>query len=60
MRQATQIRANAEEALVDLSGLENGPAVNNIEANLKEIIAIAKKMDARTGTNDPSTKRAGA
>ncbi|HXG69471.1 MAG TPA: hypothetical protein VNJ04_02540 [Gemmatimonadaceae bacterium] len=56
MRPTTQIRANAEEALSDLSSLDRSPEVAQVVANLKEILAIATKIDARTGTSDPSTK----
>lgn len=57
MRPATQIRASAEEALADLADLDQTENVKNAQANLREIIAISKKVDARTGTNDPSSKR---
>jgi hypothetical protein len=59
MRDTTKIKAIAEEILndwEDVLGSVEMPA--EIAINLKEIVAIAERMDARTGTVDPSRKRA--
>lgn len=64
MRDTTKIKAIAEEALADINaaktpnGIDNATVVS-VEGNLREIAALAKKMDARTGTSDPSTKKHG-
>lgn len=62
MRDTTKIKAIAEEALADIAqaktpqGIDNATVVS-VEGNLREIASLAKKMDARTGTSDPSTKK---
>lgn len=64
MRDTTKIKAVAEEALADIEAASRGPqggingdVVDGLKGNLREIAAIAKKMDARTGTIDPSAKK---
>lgn len=56
MRDTTKIRAIAEEALADLDQGGAG-SIESTKANLREIVSVAKRMDARTGTSDPSTKK---
>lgn len=55
MRDTTKIKAIAEEALADLESVAPN-SIESTKANLREIVSIAKKMDARTGTSDPSAK----
>ena len=55
MRDTTKIKAVAQETLADIqAGTDTS---ESIVANLKEIVNIATKMDARTGTSDPSVKK---
>jgi hypothetical protein len=56
VRDTTKIRALAQETVDDLSKLDQTEDVKNAVENQKEIIRIASKMDARTGTVDPSAK----
>ena len=57
MRDTTKIKAIAGEALADLSAATQlGQVSESLTSNLKEIINIATRMDARTGTSDPSAK----
>jgi hypothetical protein len=56
MRDTTRIKALAQETLDDLAKLDQTEDVKNAVENQKEIIRTATKMDARTGTTDPSTK----
>lgn len=57
MRDTTKIKAIAEEALADIEAGNTGDNSESTKANLREIIATAKKMDARTGTSDPSSRK---
>lgn len=55
MRDTTKIRALAQETLDDLAqGFDQTEKVKNVIENQKEIIRISTKMDARTGTSDPT------
>lgn len=54
MRDTTKIKAVAQETLADIAA--GTDTHESIIANLKEIVNIATKMDARTGTIDPSAK----
>lgn len=66
MRDTTKIKAIADEGLADLEAVKDGNvvdlrnAIESVKGNLREIGATAKRMDARTGTSDPSTKKAGS
>lgn len=59
-RYATQIREIAEQAQLDLADKKLG-GVNArtlvVLRHLGEIISLARLMDARTGTIDPSAKK---
>lgn len=60
MRDTTKIKAVAEEALADIDAAQGkltAEVVESVRGNLKEIASIAKRMDARTGTVDPSAKK---
>lgn len=60
MRDTTKIKAVAEEALADIDAAEGkftAEVVDSLKGNLREIANLAKRMDARTGTTDPSTKK---
>lgn len=57
MRDTTKIMAIATEALADIEAGNVGAGAQATKESLKEIIGIAKRMDARTGTIDPSAKK---
>jgi hypothetical protein len=59
-RLATQIieRAKSCITMVNLEAQTASEAKGDVTANLVEIIQLATRMDARTGTIDPSRKRA--
>jgi hypothetical protein len=65
MRDTTKIMATAQEGLADLEAAKDGnvvqlrEATEAVKSNLREIVSIARRMDARTGTVDPSAKKAG-
>jgi len=65
MRDTTKIKAIADEALADIEAVKDGnvsdlrDVLESVKGNLREIGATAKRMDARTGTSDPSTKKGG-
>ena len=61
MRDTTRIKACAEEALADLARIDTTSLVevDSVKSNLQEIIRTATKMDARTGTIDPSERKKG-
>lgn len=56
-RDATEIRDLAKDAIEHL-GRGGAMAKTIVGRDLKDIIALATKMDARTGTIDPSAKKA--
>jgi hypothetical protein len=59
-RHATQIIEIAEQAQLDLADTKVGTAKARqlvVLRHLGEIISIARLMDARTGTIDPSAKK---
>ena len=58
MRDTTRIRALALETIENLQKLDQTEEVKEMIENQKEIERTAKKMDARTGTIDPSAKKA--
>lgn len=66
MRDTTKIKAIADEGLADLEAVKDGNvvdlrnAIESVKGNLREIGATAKRMDARTGTSDPSAKKTGS
>lgn len=60
MRDTTKIMAIAQEALADIEQGNVGAGATATKESLKEIIGIAKRMDARTGTSDPSVKKGGS
>lgn len=57
MRITTQIKANAQEAIQDLTGEKvSSEQIANAIENMREITRLATRIDARTGTIDPSLK----
>lgn len=66
MRDTTKIMAIATEALADIEAVKDGNVADlrevteSVKGNLREIVSTAKRMDARTGTVDPSVKKGGS
>lgn len=56
-RDATQIKEKAESLIAELAKGAKASYKDRLVTGLKEIVDLATKMDARTGTIDPSLKK---
>lgn len=56
-RNATQIREKGESLIAELAKGARTSYKDRLTEGLKEIVDLATKMDARTGTIDPSLKK---